>query len=132
MSGSIGSARLGGGTAPYGSVMDAMSVALARNWWAVALRGAVGILFGLAALILPFATLQALVLLFAFYMLTEGVFAIVAGGRAAARHERWGLLILEGVVNLLAGIVSLLLPSLAILVFVTLLGLWAVGSGLAV
>ena len=129
MSGSAGATKYGGGMQPYGSAMDAMSVALARNWWAVALRGALGVLFGLAALALPFATLQALVLVFAFYLLTDGVFAIVAGVRAAARHERWGLLILEGVVNLVAGIVSLMLPSLTVLVFVTLLGLWAVVSG---
>lgn len=129
MSDPVGTTRLNGSMQPYGSIMDAMSVALARNWWAVALRGAVGILFGLAALILPFATLQALVLVFAFYMLVDGVFAIMAGLRAAARHERWGLLIFEGVANLLAGIVALLVPGLTVLVFVSLLGLWAVVSG---
>ncbi len=90
----------GSGGGPYGSRMDAMSALLARNWWAVALRGVFGVLFGLAALILPFTTVASLVLLFAAYMLADGVFAIVAGVRAAARHERWGLLILEGVVDL--------------------------------
>ena len=104
--------------------------ALARNWWAIALRGAVAILFGLAAFLLPFVTIQSLVLLFAAYMLADGVFSIVAGVRAAARHERWGLLILEGVLNLLAGIVALLLPGLSVLVFVLVLGAWSVVSGI--
>lgn len=106
-----------------------MSALLARNWWAMALRGAFAILFGLAALLLPFTTLASLVLLFAVYMLADGVFAIVAGVRAAARHERWGLLILEGVVDLAAGVAALLVRGLTVLVAVTLLGIWSVATG---
>ena len=109
--------------------MDAMSGSLARNWWAMALRGAFGILFGLIAFLLPGVTLASLTLLFAVYMLADGVFAIVAGVRAAGRHERWGLLILEGLVDLAAGAVALLLPAVTVLVMVTLLGIWAVASG---
>lgn len=109
--------------------MDAMSGSLARNWWALATRGVFGILFGLMAFLLPGATLASLTLLFALYMLADGIFAIVAGVRAAARHERWGLLILEGLVNFAAGAAALLLPALTVLVMVTLLGLWAVVSG---
>lgn len=119
----------GGSGGPYGSRMDAMSALLARNWWAMALRGAFAILFGLAAVVLPFTTIEALVLLFAAYMLVDGVFAIVAGIRAAARHERWGLLILEGIVDLVAGAAALALPGLTILIAVTLLGIWSVVTG---
>ena len=112
------------------SRMDGMSAVLARNWWAVAARGVFAILFGLAAFLLPIATLGTLVLLFAIYMLVDGVFAIVAGVRAAAHHERWGLLILEGVVNLLAGVAALLVPGLTVVLLVTVLGVWAVVSGI--
>ncbi len=118
-----------GGPRRYESPMDAMSAALARNWWALALRGIFGILFGLTAVFLPAVTIGSLVLLFAAYMLVDGVFAIVAGVRAAARHERWGLLVFEGMVDLLAGVAALLVPGLTVLVMVTLLGIWAVISG---
>ena len=64
-----------------------MSALLARNWWVIALRGALAILFGIIALFLPEATMLALVLLFAAYMLVDGVLAIVAGVRAARRHD---------------------------------------------
>ena len=111
------------------SRMDGMSAALARNWWAVVARGVFAILLGLAAFLLPNVTLGVLVLLFAIYMLADGVFAIVAGVRAAAHHERWGLLILEGVVNLGAGMAAVLLPGLTVLLLVTVLGVWAVLSG---
>lgn len=127
-----------GGTSPAvpprpaamsGAPIDAMSALLARNWWAIALRGAFAILFGLGALLLPLATIQALVLLFAAYMLADGAFAVVAGVRAATRHERWSLLILEGVADLLAGVAALALPGLTAVVFVLLLGVWSVFSG---
>ena len=110
--------------------LDARNALLARNWWAIALRGLFAVLFGLAAILLPAAALGTLVLVFAAYMLVDGVFAIVAGLRAAAHHERWGLLALEGVVNLAAGLAAFFFPGLTVLVLVTILGVWAVISGL--
>src|SRR5689334_9357514 len=102
---------------------------LARNWWAFAVRGLLAIAFGLIALLLPGVTMLSLVLLFAFYAFADGIFAIVSAVRAGRAHERWGLLVLEGVVNLLAALTALMWPGLTVLVFVTLLGLWALVSG---
>jgi uncharacterized membrane protein HdeD (DUF308 family) len=111
------------------TVNDAMSAALAQNWWAIALRGAFAILFGLVGLLLPEVTLLALVLLFAAYMLLDGILAIIAGVRAARRHDRWGWLIVEGVVDLIAGIIAVVWPLITIAAFVILLGAWAIVSG---
>ena len=52
---------------------DAMSNLLAQNWWVIALRGVVAIIFGIIALFMPGAALLAFVLLFAAYMLVDGV-----------------------------------------------------------
>ena len=109
--------------------LDAMSRSLAQNWWALAIRGVLAILFGLAAFVLPLTTLQALVFLFAVYIAADGVFAIVAGIRAASNDERWGALITEGVVNLVAGAVAFLLPGLTVVIFITLLSVWGIVSG---
>jgi uncharacterized membrane protein HdeD (DUF308 family) len=112
-----------------GSTNDAMSALLARNWWVIALRGALAILFGIIALFLPEATMLALVLLFAAYMLVDGVLAIVAGVRAARRHDRWGWLILEGAIDLIAGGIAVVWPLVTIVAFVWLLAAWAIVSG---
>jgi uncharacterized membrane protein HdeD (DUF308 family) len=102
---------------------------LARNWWIFALRGALGIMFGLIALFLPGVTMLSLVLVFSAYMLVDGICAIASGLRAARQGERWGWFIFEGIANLAAGIVAFLLPGLTVLVFVFLIAAWALLSG---
>lgn len=107
----------------------AHAASLTRNWWAVLLRGIAALLFGAIAVFMPGVTLATLVLVFGIYMLIDGVLTIVAGVRAATRQERWGLLVLEGLCDLVAGVVALALPTLALLTFVVLAAGWAVVSG---
>ena len=115
---------------PAADRMAAMSGLLAQNWWALALRGAMGILFGVLAVALPGVTLATLVLLFAAYMLVDGVFAIVAAVRAAGKGRRWGLLALEGVADIAAGLVAFVWPAISVLVFVYLVSFWSILSGI--
>ncbi|HLI19547.1 MAG TPA: HdeD family acid-resistance protein [Stellaceae bacterium] len=104
---------------------------LAQNWWALALRGVIAVLFGLTAFAMPGLTLTILIYFFAAYLVVDGIFALVAGLRAAERHERWGMLALEGAANLVAGIVIFLWPGLTLLYFVYFAGFWAIISGVA-
>jgi uncharacterized membrane protein HdeD (DUF308 family) len=117
------------GPTAFGPPSDALTALLARNWWLVALRGVFSILFGLAALFLPIVTLAALVLLFAAYMLVDGIFAIIAAIRAARHHRRWGTLVLEGIADLVAAAIAFFWPLATVLAFVLLSGAWAIVSG---
>lgn len=108
---------------------DAMSNLLAQNWWAIALRGAFAIIFGLIALFLPTVAILAFVLLFAAYMLVDGILAIIAGLRAAQRHERWGWLVFEGILDFIAGGIAVVWPLITIVAFVLLMGAWAIVTG---
>ncbi len=81
-------------------VYELMIAVLAQNWWAIGIRGVLGILFGLIALFLPGATMLSLVLVFSAYAFVDGVVGIVSAVRAARQHERWGFLVLEGLVNI--------------------------------
>jgi uncharacterized membrane protein HdeD (DUF308 family) len=67
-----------------------MAQVLIRNWWAFALRGALGILLGLAAFLVPGITLGALVLLFGAYAVVDGVFAVVAGSQGCGAPRALG------------------------------------------
>jgi uncharacterized membrane protein HdeD (DUF308 family) len=99
---------------------------LARHWWALALRGVVAVLFGLLTFFLPGITLISLVLLFGFYALLDGIFDIVSAIKAPGHH--WPL-ILEGIVGIIAGILTFLWPGITAMVLLYLIGFWAIFTG---
>lgn len=122
-----------GTSSPSYSTFDrthAMSALLAQNWWAVALRGVFAIIFALIAFFWPGATLLSFAIFFSAYMLVDGVFGIVSGIRAASNNQRWGLLILEGVLNILVGVIAFLMPGLTIVFFITLMAIWSLITGI--
>jgi uncharacterized membrane protein HdeD (DUF308 family) len=102
---------------------------LAKNWWAIGIRGALGILFGLIALFLPGATMLLLVLVFAAYAFLDGVLGIVSAVRAARENERWGYLVLEGLVDIAAAAVAVLWPGITVVAFVFVIAFWAIVTG---
>lgn len=106
-----------------------MNHILANNWWAVALRGVVAILFGIAAFAAPFVTMLSLVVAFAAFSFIDGVFGIVMSVRGARKGERWIWLLLSGILGIVAGAVALLWPGLTLLAFVILVAAWALVSG---
>jgi uncharacterized membrane protein HdeD (DUF308 family) len=108
---------------------DDVNDVLAHNWWAVAIRGLLGIAVGAIAFVMPAATMLALIFLFAAYMLVDGVFAIVAAVRAARQRDRWGLFVLEGVADIAAGVIAVLWPGITLVAFVFLVAAWAIVSG---
>jgi uncharacterized membrane protein HdeD (DUF308 family) len=110
-------------------LLDKLGAALARNWWLIALRGALGVIFGVIALLMPITTILALVLLFSAYMIVDGAFAVYASIRAAHQGESWGLLLLQGIASLAAGAIAFVWPGITVLAFVLLIAAWAMVSG---
>src|ERR1700728_1735628 len=108
-----------------------MNQLLAKNWWVLALRGVVAIGIGIVAFLMPETALVGLVLLFAAYLLVDGVFAIVAGVRAAERHERWVALLAEGLLGIAAALFIATYPELSLIAFVYVGAVWAILSGAA-
>src|SRR6202049_4586324 len=103
---------------------------LVQNWWLFTLRGVLGIIFGILALIFPGPTILSLVLLFSAYMLVDGIFGIISAVRAIRRREdRWGLLIFQGLLDIATGVVAFLWPGLTVVAFVWLIAAWAIVSG---
>jgi uncharacterized membrane protein HdeD (DUF308 family) len=106
-----------------------MVTLLVRNWWAVALRGLAGVLFGLTCFLWPGLTLTVLVLLFGAYALVDGLLAVVAAVYAATQHERWGAILVEGIAGIAAGLVTFFRPGITALVLLYLIAAWAIVTG---
>jgi uncharacterized membrane protein HdeD (DUF308 family) len=100
---------------------------LARCWWALALRGVIAVLFGLLTFFIPGITLISLVLLFGFYAILDGIFDIVSAMKAPGHH--WPLLV-EGIVGIVAGLVTFMWPAITAMVLVYLIAFWAILTGL--
>jgi len=102
---------------------------LSSNWWALALRGAISILLGLVAFTMPGLTIAALVTIFGVYAFVEGVLAIMAAMRGVREHDRWGWMLVEGIVGIVVGLVAFFMPGVGAIAVVWLVAAWAVTTG---
>ena len=108
---------------------SAKNAVLADNWWVVALRGVLAILFGIVAFVAPVATMLALVLFFAAYCLIDGILGVVLAVRGARKGERWGWFLLNGLLGIAIGVMAALWPGITVLAFVFMIAAWALLSG---
>ena len=108
---------------------SSMLPAVSGNWGALAARGVAAVLIGLAAVAWPGLTLAVLIILYGAFAVVDGGFAIVAGLRGTGGTRRW-LLLAEGVLGLLAGLVALFWPGLTAVVVLYVFSFWAILGGL--
>jgi uncharacterized membrane protein HdeD (DUF308 family) len=104
--------------------------AYTRTWWTVLIRGILAVVFGILALILPGAVLLTLVLIFGVFMLVDGMLALVAAFRAAEHRRHFGLLLVEGILGILAGVIAIWHPGIAATALVIVIAFWAVIGGI--
>jgi uncharacterized membrane protein HdeD (DUF308 family) len=107
-----------------------MNVALVTNWWSMVVRGLIGIALGITTFLWPAITLRVLVLMFAAYAILDGVVAFAGATQARRAREQSGALVLEGVVGLLAGMITLARPTVTATILVYVIAVWAVLSGI--
>jgi uncharacterized membrane protein HdeD (DUF308 family) len=99
-----------------------------RAWPLVLTRGVFGVLFGVLALVWPGITVLALAILFGIYVLIDAFGAIFQSFRPGDGGHRVAYAVL-GVLGLAAGVMTLVWPGLTVLVLATLVGVWAVVTG---
>ena len=92
-------------------------------------RGIAAILFGILTLVWPNLTLSVLVLLFGVFAVVSGITAVAAALRNTD-EQGWGLLLLEGILGILAGVIALVWPGITALAFLYLLAAWAILTGI--
>jgi uncharacterized membrane protein HdeD (DUF308 family) len=104
---------------------------LVQHWWLFALRGLFALVFGILAIMAPGLTLTSLLLVFAAYMLLDAVLSAGSALTAARDGHPWGGLAVEALLCLCAAALVMLWPALSLLVAITVIGFWAVFTGIA-
>jgi uncharacterized membrane protein HdeD (DUF308 family) len=103
---------------------------MAHNWWAVALRGLVAIIFGILLFLFPGIALETLVLFLGAYLLVDGIGSIITAVRNRTGNPNWWVSLLEGIVSIIAGIVAFIYPGRTALVLLYIIGAWAIVTGI--
>ncbi len=103
---------------------------LARNWWALLIRGIAAVIFGILAFLWPGITLVVIGILFGAYAFVDGVFAIVAAVRAAQAHERWWPFVLEGIVGWIIAAITFYDVGITLFALYITIAAWAFITGI--
>jgi len=103
---------------------------LTHNWWLLALRGLCAVLFGILAFIWPGITLLGMVFMFGAYALVNGILSFVVAARSPRGYPRFGSLIFEGILSVLAGVIAFVVPGITALALLALVAAWAIVTGI--
>ena len=101
-----------------------------RQWWVLLARGVLAILFGIIALAAPGIALLAFIYVFAAYALLDGIIAVVVSFQERSYLRTWWVLLLDGIIGVLFGIVALAAPGIALLAFIYVFAAYALLDGI--
>jgi uncharacterized membrane protein HdeD (DUF308 family) len=102
---------------------------LTLGWKMLLVRGAIGIVFGILAIVWPIHTAIALALLWGFWALTDGIGSIVQAFQPESRGSRLWLVAL-GVIALIAAFFAITSPGMAAATLTWILGIWLIVRGI--
>lgn len=104
--------------------------AMFRNWWAVVLRGAVMVVFGILALSWPNRTVTILLRIFGIIVLAYGIVMLIEALLARGKEEQSSIWPAVGaIVAIAAGVLTLAWPSATGRVALYIVAIWAIVSG---
>jgi uncharacterized membrane protein HdeD (DUF308 family) len=107
-----------------------MVTQLKQNWWILALRGGLAVIFAILAFLWPVATAFAFVFILAAFAFVEGIFAFIgAFGWGLPATQRF-LLVLMGILGLAVGVVAVLYPGILAITLVFVVAWWAIVTGI--
>jgi uncharacterized membrane protein HdeD (DUF308 family) len=105
-------------------VLDDLKQAYHRAWWALVLRGVLGLAVGVFILARPLDSVAALALVIAWWALFSGSVEIVHAFELRKLMRHWWVLLLSGLVGVGFGIAALVYYPILSLAFAILLVAW--------
>ena len=111
-------------------ILDDVKRATHRGWWALVLRGLLGIAVGVLIFMRPLDSVAAFALVIAWWALVIGIVDIVRAFELRPIAQHWWLLLLAGVVSVGFGIAALYYyPGLSLTFAVVLFAWWLTFGG---
>jgi uncharacterized membrane protein HdeD (DUF308 family) len=92
-------------------------------------RGVLGVVIGLLAMLWPGVTIAVLVVIFGVYALIDGLSNLFHGLRPSRTHGPSWAMALQGFVGIAAGVVAFVWPGITAFAVVMLIGAWALVTG---
>ena len=83
---------------------------LVRNWWMMAGRGILAVLFGTVILLWRIPVFDAVIVSFGTYAIADGILAIASAIRAARPRTAGWPIALEGIVSVVLGVLAFTVP----------------------
>lgn len=118
-----------GAFAFLGGVFSIFAAIKTNGGWILVLQGILGILIGLAALFIPLLLIDILIMIIAAWAVVVGGLELVMALRLAhIGPGRW-LLILNGLLSVLFGILLMIWPGTGVMVMLWLIGAYAIIDG---
>jgi uncharacterized membrane protein HdeD (DUF308 family) len=96
-------------------------------WWLMILFGVISLGVGIFFVVSPHETLATFTVIAGIFLLLDGVLAIIAS--IFGRGEGRGLLATLGVLSIIAALILIKHPFNALIVFVLIVGIWLIASG---
>lgn len=104
---------------------------LTKNWWMVALRGLLLVLFAILLFVNPGLTAVSLAIWLAILLAIDGIFTLIGTLRSWKESEDRWLLLAEGGLSLVLGILLFRAPGVTLLFVSLTFAFWFIFSGVA-
>ena len=102
---------------------------LAKNWWLFLARGVIALILGIFALFFPEVVYMSFVLIVGVFALVDGTIALISAFTSNAKSEHWWWIIIEGVLGVLLGLLTIFRPATMGEVWIILIAAWAILTG---
>lgn len=113
------------------SIREGAPALFRMRWWAIALRGLFGVIFGLLCFATPAAALLSLVLVFGIFAVADGIAGVVAAWGRARNGESWVWFAIGAVASIVLGILAFVWPLATAFVLTIFIGADAAVTGVA-
>lgn len=108
-----------------------MLQSILKNWWVLTLKGVLLIIFGIIALMNPGVTFAILLTWFGVFLFIDGVLSLInVLSNWKGAEDKW-MFVLEGLVNIVLGILIFRAPAAYTIVAVFFMGFWSIFSGVS-